>query len=213
MVQCRRGGPSTLKPDIEDGADTRGRTIHVGSLYHGRFGVKSGTVHAGGMNRGWCGYQGSNHPRWESISRKVRGQERNLPRWGPISRMVQISGSEPSAVEVDFMEGSGSRAEPSTLRANIADGSNTRGRTVHTEGMNRGWCGYQGLNHPRWESISRKVRGPKRNLPRWGPESRKVRVSGSEPSAVEVDFTEGSGSRAEPSTLRANIADGPDIRG
>ena len=33
--------------------------------------------------------------------------------------------------------------------------------------MNRGWCGYQGSNRPRWRSISRKVRGQERNLPRW----------------------------------------------
>ena len=30
---------------------------------------------------------------------------------------------EPSALEVDFMEGSESKAEPSTLNLNIADGS------------------------------------------------------------------------------------------
>ena len=63
--------------------------------------------------------------------------------------MVQIPEGEPSAVEVDFMEGSGSRAEPSTLEVDIAEGSESRGRTIHAKGMNRGWFGYQGANHPR----------------------------------------------------------------
>ena len=47
------------------------------------------------------------------------------------------------------MEGSGSRAEPSTLEVDIAEGSESRGRTIHAKGMNRGWFGYQGANHPR----------------------------------------------------------------
>ena len=35
----------------------------------------------------------------------------------------KYKGGEPSTLEVDIMEGSGSRAEPSTLRADIAEGS------------------------------------------------------------------------------------------
>ena len=126
--------------------------------------------------------------------------------------MVQISEVEPSTLGVNITDGSGSRAKPSTLRANIADGSGIRERTVrgggrfhgrfgvksgtvHAGGLNRGWCGYQGSNHPRWESISRKVRGQERNLPRWGHESRKVRGLWGEPSTLEVDIADGSGIR------------------
>ena len=125
-----------------------------------------GTIREFGVYRGWFSVYGVNLPRGESISRKVRGPERNLPRYGHESRMVRASGGEPSTVEVDFMEGSGSRAEPSTLgvnitdgaeskaepstqRADIAEGSDTRGRTVHVGGMYRGRFGYQWLNHPR----------------------------------------------------------------
>ena len=63
--------------------------------------------------------------------------------------MVQIPEGEPSTVEVAIMDGSESKAEPSTLRINIADGSMSMGRTVHAEGMYRGWFGYQRVNHPR----------------------------------------------------------------
>ena len=110
-VQIPEGEPSTLEACIADGSGIRGRTVHAGGRYHGRFGVQSGTFHAEGMNRGWCGYQGSNRPRWRSISRKVRGPERNLPRWGPISRMVQISEVEPSTLGVDIMDGAESKAD------------------------------------------------------------------------------------------------------
>ena len=36
-------------------------------------------------------------------------------------------------LEVDIMEGSGLRGEPSTLKANIMDGSGAIGRTLHAE--------------------------------------------------------------------------------
>ena len=55
-----------------------GRTIHVGSQYHGRFGSKSGTVHAEGQYRGWTRYQRLNRPRWESISWTVRSPKRTF---------------------------------------------------------------------------------------------------------------------------------------
>ena len=40
--------------------------------------------------------------------------------------MVQIPEGEPSTVEVDFMEGSESRAEPHTLGVDITDGSGSK---------------------------------------------------------------------------------------
>ena len=52
------------------------------------------------------------------------------------------------------------------------------------------------------------VRCPKLNLPCLGPESWTVRVSGVEPSTLEVDIADGSMSKAEPSTLEVDIADG-----
>ena len=88
-----------LEVDIAEGSGIRGRTVHGGGRFHGRFGVQSGTVHAGGRYRGRFGVQRANHPRS-----------------GHKSRMVQVSGVEPSTLEVDIMEGSGSKAEPSMLR-------------------------------------------------------------------------------------------------
>ena len=57
--------------------------------------------------------------------------------------MVQCRWGEPSTVEVDIMDGSESKAEPSTLSLNIADSSMSIGLTVHAEGMNHGWFGVQ----------------------------------------------------------------------
>ena len=78
------------------------------------------------MNHGWFGYQGANRPRCESISWKVRIPEQNHPRSGHESRMVRIPGVEPSAVEVDFMDGAESRAEPYTLEVDFMDGAESR---------------------------------------------------------------------------------------
>ena len=83
--------------------------------------------------------------------------------------MVRVSEVEPSALEVDF-----------------ADGSILQDRTVHADVPFRGWFGIHVLN-----------------LPRFGPESWTVRVSGVEPSTLEVDIMDGSISRAGPSTLMA----------
>ena len=72
----------------------------------------------------------------------------NHPRSGPESRMVRVS-----------------EVEPSTLKAKIADGSMSMGRTVHAlsmnhgrfisqertihvPGMNRGWFNVDGVNRP-----------------------------------------------------------------
>ena len=158
-------------------------TFHAGSRYHGRFIPQERTIHVLGPNHGRFEYQRANHPRWRSISWKVRGLERNRPCWESISRTVRSPKRNrprrgPISRKVQIPEG-----EPSTLEACIADGSGIRGRTVHAggryhgrfgvqsgtfhaEGMNRGWFRHQGANHPRWKSISRKVRGPERNHPR-----------------------------------------------
>ena len=109
------------------------------------------------------------------------------------------------------MDGAESRAEPSTLKPDIEDGSMPQEGTFHDETASQGRFGHLEDNYLVICSFLRKIPGhagddethPKRNLPCWGHESRMVRVSGSEPSAVEVDFMEGSGSKAEPSTLRA----------
>ena len=109
--------PSTLGTNIADGSMSQERTIHVLGLNRGRFGVQSGTFHAGsqyhgrfisqertihvlGLNHGWFGYQ------------RV-----NRPRWGLISRMVQCQSGEPSTLKACIADGSESKAEPSTLRA------------------------------------------------------------------------------------------------
>ena len=76
--------------------------------------------------------------------------------------------------------------EPSTLKVDIADGSILQDLTFHVNAPYRGRFGVQGLN-----------------LPHLGPESWMVRVSGVEPSTLEVDIVDGSVSRREPSTLRA----------
>ena len=65
----------------------------------------------------------------------------NHPRIWCVSRMVR-----------------GLWGEPSTLGVDITDGSGIRERTVHAEGMNRGWFGYQGSNRPRQSPESRTVR-------------------------------------------------------
>ena len=53
----------------------------------------------------------------------VRGPELNRPRSGHESRMAQIPEGEQSTVAVDIIDGSESKAEPSTLSLNIAEGS------------------------------------------------------------------------------------------
>ena len=80
------------------------------------------------------------------------------------------------------MEGSESKVGPSTLETNIADGSDTIGRTFHGGGRYHGWFdakgrtfhagdqyhgrfGVQGGTVHAWGHESRMVRGSERNLP------------------------------------------------
>ena len=51
-------------------------------------------------------------------------------------------------LEVDIVDGSGLRGEPSTLKANIMDGSGAVGRTLHAEGKYHGWFDVNGVNPP-----------------------------------------------------------------
>ena len=112
-----KAGPSTLRINIADGSMSQERTIHVLGLNRGRFGVQSGTFHAGsqyhgrfisqertihvlGLNHGWFGYQ------------RV-----NRPRWGLISRMVQCQSGEPSTLKADIEDGAYLKSELSTFRA------------------------------------------------------------------------------------------------
>ena len=78
-----------------------------------------------------------------------RHQGANHPRWGVDIMDGSESKAEPSTLRVNITDGAESKAEPSTQRADIAEGSDTRGRTVHVGGMYRGRFGYQWLNHPR----------------------------------------------------------------
>ena len=98
--------------------------------------------------------------------------------------------------------------EPSTLRACIADGSDTRGRTVHGGGRYHGWFGVQsGTFHAEpqyrgWFSVDGV------NRPRYGHESRMVQIPEGEPSTVAVDIMDGSTPKVGPSTLRVDITEG-----
>ena len=86
---------------------------------------QEGTFHDETASQGRFGHLEDNYLVICSFLRKIPGHagddethpERNLPRWEPESRMVQASGGEPSAVEVDITEGAESKAEPSMLRA------------------------------------------------------------------------------------------------
>ena len=75
-----------------------------------------GAIREFGVYRGWFGVYGVNRPRWRSISWKIHISRVNHPRSGHKSRMVRIPEGEPSTLEVDIMDGSWSKAEPSTLR-------------------------------------------------------------------------------------------------
>ena len=92
--------PSTVEVDIVDGSILQDLTFHVNAPY-----------------RGWFGYQVLNLPRLVPISRMVRCPGLDLPRLGPESWTVRVSGVEPSTLEVDIVDGSMSKAEPSMLRA------------------------------------------------------------------------------------------------
>ena len=55
------------------------------------------------------------------------------------------------------MEGSASRAEPSTLKPEIVEGSISQARTLHALGLNHGQFDVNRTNLPRGDSISRTV--------------------------------------------------------
>ena len=80
--------------------------------------------------------------------------------------MVRVSGVEPSTVGADIADGSMSNAEPSMLKVDIVDGSILQDLTVHANAPYRGQFGYHVLNHPRLVPISRTVRCPGLDLPR-----------------------------------------------
>ena len=63
--------------------------------------------------------------------------------------MVRDPGVEPSTVDADIEDGSMTRAGPSMLMPHIADGSILQDLTVHANAPYRGQFGYHVLNHPR----------------------------------------------------------------
>ena len=106
------------------------------------------------------------------------------------------------------MEGSASRAEPSTLRPETVEGSIPQARTIHDNASYHGWFSIQartlhdlGLNHGQFD-VNRT------NLPRGDSISRTVPFSKTEPSTKTPRIMEGSASRAEPSALKPEIVEG-----
>ena len=106
------------------------------------------------------------------------------------------------------MEGSMSRAEPSTLKPEIVDGSILQDRTLHENAAHHGRFNIQsgtlhalGLNHGQFD-VNRT------NLPRGDSISRTVPFSKTEPSTKTPRIMEGSASRAEPSALKPEIVEG-----
>ncbi len=89
------------------------------------------------------------------------------------------------------MEGSASRAEPSTLKPEIVEGSILQARTLHAEARN---CG--------------RFHSSESNPPRFRPESRTVRCKQNQPSTRRLDITDGPCLRSAPSMLMPHIADG-----
>ena len=107
------------------------------------------------------------------------------------------------------MEGSASRAEPSTLKPEIVEGSISQARTLHenaphhgrfriqsgtlrAEALNRGRFHSPDPNHPRKCLISWMVQYPGANPPRFRPESRTVQCKQNHPSTRRLDITDGS---------------------
>ena len=101
------------------------------------------TFHGCAPYRGWFGYWVLNLPCWRSISRMVQYPGANLPRLGPESRTVRVSCVEPSTVGADIVDGSMSMAGPSTLMPHIADGSGSMCWTFHVSVPYRGWFSIQ----------------------------------------------------------------------
>ena len=120
-----------------DGSRSKGRAIHAGSRYYGRFMSQKRIFHAVCPNRGRFKVKRVNHPRWRLISWKVQYLGANLPCWRAESWTVQGQKGEPSTLEVDIMDGSISRGEPSTLYARIMEGSNLKHEPPHGAPLSR----------------------------------------------------------------------------
>ena len=106
------------------------------------------------------------------------------------------------------MEGSMSRAEPSTLRPEIVDGSIPQTRTLHENASHHGRFSIQS-GTLRAEARNRgRFHSPDPNLPRFRPESRTVRCKQNQPSTRRLDITDGPCLRSAPSMLMLHFADG-----
>ena len=107
-----------------------------------------------------------------------------------------------------IMEGSMSRAEPSALRLEIADGSILQDRTFHENALHHGKFSIQsGTIHAEAGNRGR-FHFPGPNPPRFRPESRTVRCEQNQPSTRRLDITDGPCLRSAPSMLMPHIADG-----
>ena len=143
-----RGEPSTLYARIVDGSRSKGRTIHAGSRYYGRFMSQKRTFHAVCPNRGQFEVKMVNHPRWRLISWKVQYLGANLPCWRAESWTVQGQKGEPSTPVVDIMDGSYIKHEP-PHRAPLSRRSLRRRHQPPRGGMRsvglRRWCARSAL--------------------------------------------------------------------
>ena len=106
------------------------------------------------------------------------------------------------------MEGSSSRAEPSTLRPEIVEGSILQDRTLHENAPHHGRFIIQsGTIHAEARNRGR-FHSPGPNPPRFRPESRTVRCKQNQPSTRRLDITDGPCLRSAPSMLMLHFADG-----
>ena len=106
------------------------------------------------------------------------------------------------------MEGSMSRAEPSTLKPEIVDGSIPQTRTLHENAPHHGRFSIQsGTIHAEARNCGR-FHSAGSNPPRFGPESRTVRCKQNQPSTRRLDITDGPCLRSAPSMLMPHFADG-----
>ena len=122
--------------------------------------------------------------------------------------MVRDPGVEPSTVDADIEDGSMTRAGPSMLMPHFADGSILQDRTLHEIAPHHGRLSIQSgtiraeaRNRGRFHSA-----GP--NPPRFRPESRTVRCKQNQPSTRRLDITDGPCLRSAPSMLMLHFADG-----
>ena len=106
------------------------------------------------------------------------------------------------------MEGSSSRAEPSTLKPEIVDGSILQARTIHENALHHG----RFISQKRTFHVNAPFRGrfhsPRPNPPRFRPESRTVQCKQNQPSTRRLDITDGPCLRSAPSMLMLHFADG-----